>query len=65
MSSMITSKTEIKKKKKNCQFCATDCSVLEGKINVSLPSDAINRSIKVKLSFDSWSSQKQEQDMII
>ena len=32
-----------------CVFCATDCPVLEvkAKINVSVPSDVINRSISI------------------
>ena len=54
-------------KKIFCLFCATDCTVLEvkGKINVSLPSDIINRSIKLQIFFDVWSIQKQEQNLII
>ena len=43
-----------KLKKIFCLFCATDCPILEvkGKINMSLPSDVINRSKSIDLTIN-------------
>ena len=46
---------------------ATDCPVFEvkAKINVSVPSDGINRSIIAQADSDLWSIQKLEQDLMM